>query len=255
MIDPNEDILAEDFIDSSELDVTPANDNGRVPKLESFGGNNRKIHPTFHPQKIEVFDTSGTFTKDENATKIIVELWGAGASGGSTNNNSSAQGGGGGEYVITEIPAYLIGATEDVVVGVGGTPVTGSNPGNNGGDTTFGTSTIFAIANGGTGSSGGNGGGDLLSNPRLEIGGGGGSPTVPGLNKKIAGGGGGGIDGTSPNPFTAGATSVFGGNGGDANATGNNGDAGQAPGGGGGACDNATSGAGANGRVRITTIF
>lgn len=43
MIQPNEDILAEDFINESEADPTPANDEGRVAKLESDG----KISPRF----------------------------------------------------------------------------------------------------------------------------------------------------------------------------------------------------------------
>ncbi len=43
MIQANEDILAEDFINESEADPTPSNDAGRVAKLESDG----KISPVF----------------------------------------------------------------------------------------------------------------------------------------------------------------------------------------------------------------
>lgn len=254
-ITPDNTADASDFIYEAEVDPTPSNDNGRVAKLEPYGGEERKIHPIFHPHKIDIFDANGVWTKPEGATYIIVELWGGGASGGSTNNNSQALGGGGGEYLRVEIPAYLLGATENVVVGQGGASVTGSNPGNNGGDSTFGTSIIFATANGGTANLGGTGGTELLSNPKKENGGNGGSPTVAGISTNIAGAGGGGIDGTSPNPFSNGGNSLLGGDGGDANATGNDGDPGQAPGGGGGAADLANSGAGANGRVRVTTIF
>lgn len=38
-----EDVLASDFIDKGEKDATPANDEGRVPKLESDG----RLHPFF----------------------------------------------------------------------------------------------------------------------------------------------------------------------------------------------------------------
>jgi hypothetical protein len=43
MISPDQIIRADDFIDSTEVDPTPANDNGRVPKLER----NRKIDADF----------------------------------------------------------------------------------------------------------------------------------------------------------------------------------------------------------------
>lgn len=200
----------------------------------------------------QTFNSSGTWTKPTGCKSILVELWGGGQSGSSTNNNSEAIGGVGGSYIQFEILANYLGATETVMVGVGGTPVTGSNTGVNGGNTSFGSSPVFGTAPGG-----GTGGtaSELLPNPKSESGGTGGSSTVAGGGKNFAGGGGGGIDGTSPNPFTTGGNSVFGGDGGTANATGNNGTAGTAPGGGGGACDLATSGAGANGRAVITEFY
>lgn len=261
-INANSDILASDFINESEADATPANDNGRVPKLESFGGNDRKIHPTFHPQKIEVFDTSGTWTKDENAVRIIVELWGAGASGAHTNNNSTAFGGGGGEYVKFELPASVLASTEAATVGVGGVAVGPNNNGNLGGDSYFGTTVEFGRAKGGGAGtlsgvgSGGNAGVTTLSNPQKESGNNGSTASVVPASKVWAGGGGGTIDGTGPNPKTDGSLSLFGGDGGNANVPGVNGGNGSAPGGAGAGADSATlSGAGANGRIRITTIF
>lgn len=49
MIDPDEQIRADDFINESEQDPTPSNDEGRVPKLESDG----RLSKVFVPEDIK----------------------------------------------------------------------------------------------------------------------------------------------------------------------------------------------------------
>lgn len=95
---------ASDFIDSSEIDVTPSNDNGRVPKLENVDGEDAKIDRIFLPGFMtRVFTSSGSFTIPEGVYRIKIRLWGGGGAGqgGSdtdSNDNQNRRGGYGGAY-------------------------------------------------------------------------------------------------------------------------------------------------------------
>tara|TARA_R110000772_G_scaffold3256_3_gene11762 strand:+ start:4026 stop:5651 length:1626 start_codon:yes stop_codon:yes gene_type:complete len=107
------------------------------------------------------FTASGTYTKPAGLKAALVELVSAGG-GGSTRyvsgkTTNSGQGGGGGGYSRRLIPASLIGATETVTIGAGGTATkTGTAntgiAGGAGGTTSFGS---LVTATGGAGASGG----------------------------------------------------------------------------------------------------
>lgn len=95
---------------------------------------------------IEVFESSGTWTKDAGLKYIVVEGVGGGG-GGDGDVSGGAPGGGGGGYFKKIISASLLSSTEIVTVGAGGGGVETGIPGN-GGNTSFGS---FATANGGQG--------------------------------------------------------------------------------------------------------
>lgn len=240
-----------------------------------------------------VYSASTTYTKPANVKYIKVEAWGGGGSGGSDNSASSeVSGGGGGVYVEKIIDASQLSATTSIVIGVGGTAVSG-NYGNSGGTTSFG-SFVTAYGGGGgiiggSGVFGGGGGcffGTGLGGLDVDAGlpgspgsiavplcgtgastassfgmysGGGGNVTGsvrPGGNSVYGGSGGGSTGGSASS--TAG-TSIFGGNGGAALFGTGNATAGSVPGGGGGAKGSAgltgNSGAGGNGQIIITEYF
>ena len=176
----------------------------------------------------QVFTASGTWNKPASGTIAIVEMWGGGGGGADASEDS---GGGGAEYARAIFALADLGASETVTVGAGGT-----TPGNDGGDSSFG-SWLDAFGGGGgtaSASSGESGGGRRgLSESGFQ---GGSGDDGPG-GDAIYGGAGGGGDGG------AGGTSVIGGDGGDAGSNGS------APGGGGG-----SQADGARGEVRVTVI-
>jgi hypothetical protein len=113
----------------------------------------------------QTFTGSGTWTKPSSGTIAIIRVWGGGGSGASRTTTGDAGGGGGGAYNELVIPLALLGATETVTVGAGGTGVSGNTNGNNGSNTTFG-SWLTAYGGGkglhtvaGSGGFGGGGGG------------------------------------------------------------------------------------------------
>jgi hypothetical protein len=139
--------------------------------------------PTDHT--IQVFLTSGTWTKPSDGTLTTVRryVYGSGGGGGSGisagTNRHGGGGGGGGELSFDELDIGDMGATETVVVGVGGTGaagvtnaggLTGSN-GTNSSITATGGATLTGNAGSGgvgkvgaataTGGAGGTGGGGL----------------------------------------------------------------------------------------------
>lgn len=121
------------------------------------------------PVDVQIFTTSGTWTKPPGVTAISVLCIAAGGGGGfgfSLTGNTSGAGGGGGGGGGTSgntFRAAELAATETVTVGAGGTGGTAVNGGfgGTGGATTFGT-TVKVRANGGTG---GTQGGDVTSAP------------------------------------------------------------------------------------------
>lgn len=186
---------------------------------------------------IQLFDTSGTWTKPSRGTVAFVETWGAGGGGaavGLTGSSPCAAGGGGGAYNSRWINLADLANTVSVTVGAGGGAVSASgatgNSGGSGGTTSFGGA-VTAYGGGGGGANGGGGGGGgalsvgaigsgstaaLSGSPRVGAAGGsfgdGGYGTSPNAGLEHGGGGGGNV-GTA---VVAGASSVAGGGGGGA---------------------------------------
>lgn len=224
----------------------------------------------------QTFNDSGTWNRPVGNYKwAFIEGWGSGASGAVGYNTGTAglqAGGNGGQYNSMIVEFADLGATEAVVIGAIGASVVatsvGNNPGNAGGDSTFGS---FFTAKGGLGqgiftqvAAGSPGSytssseqGAWISNLNA---------ITPGRTQgaSIWGGAAGACVNNVSGAITdaASRTSLYGGNGGngafaaDAITTASNG---VAPGGGGGACVATaatggkayTSGAGALGRIRI----
>lgn len=244
--------------------------------------------------RVTTFSASGTWTKDTGLQYVIVKAWGGGGSGGSQNDHS-ATGGGGGCYMEKTIAAASLGATETVTIGAGGAGVTNGNPGNVGGNTTFGSHlTAYGggagyIVNNDTNDysySGGEGGTPFAAGAagttdsttgqaavpvmgiwgQRVVGNTGGAGYLSGAGggatlSTATGGGnsvkGGAGGGGAHNGGTegSGGTSIDGGNGG-AGQDDTNGTAGSARGGGGGACSSGgTSGAGGAGYVEVWEFY
>lgn len=112
---------------------------------------------------IQDFIASGTYTKNPDASYVVVHVLGGGggASGGTGAGSIYGTGisGASGGYALKRISNSLIGATETVTIGNGGAQSTAGGAGNNGGTSSFGS---HCSATGGGQQNGGQGvGGDI----------------------------------------------------------------------------------------------
>lgn len=208
-------------------------------------------------------------------TSVIAACWGGGGGGGD-GSGSGGGGGGGGAFASSSV-SVTAGTFYNILVGFGGTSTSLIGPGQNGGTSTFATTSVVAAPGwggfsaagvngaGGVGGqaasstgtvkfSGGNGGGGLNSGDVGGGGGGAGGPSGNGGNGATAaslqGGGGGGGNGGSDGAVTGGGASTNGGAGGNggnagAGADGSN----HTKGGGGGGGGDDTFGGGNGGQV------
>jgi len=127
---------------------------GMIAELHYDGTQFQLMNPVQLSQKTAIEITSSeTFTTPAGVYSLYVEAWGAGgAGGGSTDGGVTGGGGGAGAYAAGWVPTYP-GQTFTVTIGAGGlaAAINTSNPGGDGGDTSFGSS---IIAKGGKGALG-----------------------------------------------------------------------------------------------------
>lgn len=139
-------------------------------RLVSAGGTSAPVWTTTTPGSVQVLTsgTAATYTTPAGAKFLKVYAWGAGGSGGgcSSGVSSGGAGGGGGGGALAVKWIANPEASYTYTIGAGGTAgSSGTNPGNAGGTTTFGSVSLgtMSAGGGGAGVGGGNSAGPVFA--------------------------------------------------------------------------------------------
>lgn len=104
--------------------------------------------------RIQVFNSSGTYTPHANMIYAIMEAVGSGGAGGGVDGDTggvfTGGGGGAGSYARKVVSAATVGASQTVTIGAAGAGVSGGT-GGNGGDVSVGSLLTAKGGSGGTG--------------------------------------------------------------------------------------------------------
>jgi len=271
-------------VGTNENEVLQLDNDKKVPAVDGSQITNLSAGQIGSLIDRQEFNSNGSWTKasvpnlKNSSAQVLVEVWGGGGSGDRRASNSATAGGGGGSYKSGWFQSSSLPSSVPIVIGIGGAAITaGNGEGNNGTESIFNVSLPLKplVGYGGSGGSisfDGGAAGGIFSNtissnvndtgtgegaggvfpnnsgiPGYFIGGGGGNSSTGNGGSSVYGGGGGA--GVTNDASGNGGTSIFGGNGGTVE-----GQAGSIPSGGGAPGVGVNSGAGANGRVIVTTF-